>query len=348
MAGEEETSGRPLSILFAGDEENKNYLARLAYGGSCLEKHLGKTWLWSVSRKATRQGLVCTLAVTEIPWSLRRLYHKKGTFCVPSWIRGEVDVSAGVVSLIDNESLRSDLRKVHRNGLTFEVTNEMGCFQRFYHHMYLPYISKAHGNTAFISGYDDLARQFRHCDLLLVKKADEIIAGMMLLYERKGARLLCLGISGGDVRYVQEGAIAALYYYSISYLHDKGYAKVSLGSARAFLKDGVLHYKKKWHPTIGGPIANGLFVDPMFQSPGVKGFLVNNPFVFRDGEGFSGAVFVDAAMPIPEDGLRDICKKHGLAGMTNLFVYRYAGDDVLERVLVNSGIPQPVPARWPT
>ena len=170
ITGEEILSKQKLAIIYIGSEEHKNFLTKLAFGNSYKEDYIGKTWLWSIFKTVKAREHACSLMVAEVPKSSLMLFGKKKCFYIPLWVRGEVDISVDISSLIKSQSLKSDLRRIARNNLHFELTDELTQFHNFYHNMYLPYITKAHGNRAIIIKYDIMKSFFRDCDVLLIKK----------------------------------------------------------------------------------------------------------------------------------------------------------------------------------
>ncbi len=326
IAGEEILSKEQLTIIYIGDEKHKNFLAELAFGNSYKEDYIGKTWLWRIFKIVKAREHACSLMVAEVPKSSLVLFGRKKCFYIPFWVRGKLNTSVDTSSLVKNESLKSDLRRIKKNKLHFEVTNEVTQFDNFYHNMYLPYITKSHGNKALIMKYDLVKRFFGECDLLLVKKNKEHIAGILIAYtyRKNRARLWCLGVKDGNSDYIKVGAIGAILYFSLLYLKEKGYKKVGAGGSRAFLKDGVLRYKKKWgQKIIGAHNKVGFLIKPLSKTAAVEGFFLNNPFIYMHKNRLFGAIFAEAGQPIPKEDFQKFYKDYYLNGMSKLFIYRF-------------------------
>ena len=323
ITGEEILSKQKLSIIYIGSEIHKSFLAKLAFGGSCKEDYVGKTWLWKILKVVKAKRHVCSLMVAEVPKSSLVLFGKKKCFYVPFWVQGEVDISVDISSLIKNESLKSDLRRIRRNKLHFELTNDLSQFHNFYYNMYLPYLTKAHGNRAIIMKYYFVKRQFRKCDLLLIKKEKEYIAGVLLAYSKNGARLWSLGVKDSNPDYIKDGAIGALLYFSVLHLKEKSYKRMHLGGSRAFLKDGVLRYKKKWDQKIVSTSKMGFLIKPLSKTAGIKGFFLNNPFIYVHKDRCNSAIFAEAGQSFSKEDFQKFCKDYYLTGISKLFIYRF-------------------------
>jgi hypothetical protein len=291
LKGEEILSKQQLGIIYAftgGSRENMDFLINLAFGNSCKEHCLGKSWLWNIYR-TKKKGQDCSLMVLEASQSLRRLLGMNCVY-IPGWIFGQVDIADDSL-LFKKKSLKSDLSKIRKNNLRFEVRNEMDQFDNFYHNMYVPYIRKSHDKRAIIHDYDFFLKEFTKCDLVLIKKEQTDIAGCLLYYNEKAPRLLSLGVKDANTAYVDDGAIGALYYFSVKYLKEQGHKKINFGLSRPFLGDGVLRYKKKWGLEIDSADKIGFLIEPIAETTAIKGFLFNNPFVFVEKKEFHGAVF---------------------------------------------------------
>ena len=324
ITGNEAASKQELAIVYTGSEKNKNFLIRLVFDGSCRETYLGKIWLWRIPRMAKERSCDCSLMINEVPKAFRVLFQRKKCFYVPCWISAEVDISAGISSLIKNESLKSDLRRIIKHKLHFEVTNELSRFHYFYYKMHLPHITKVHGNEASITNYAYIKKDFRSCTLLLIKKGEECIAGMLLDCTNKVVRFRSLGVKDGNSDYVKkDGAIGALFYFSIQYLQEKGFKRIDFGGSRAFLKDGGLRYKRKWGPEVIDKREKGFLIRPLSKTTGMKGFLLNNPFIYVDKMRLNGAVFVDADQSLSKEDCSKIYHDYFQKGMAKLVVYRF-------------------------
>jgi len=212
IEGDEISSQKRLAIFYAGHELGKNYLTMLAFGSSYRENYIGKKWVWTVPEIVKKNGHKCSLMVIETLKSFRKMFGKTKCFYIPFWIFGETDVSRGYSSLLNkkNTSLKSDLSKIKRNNLHFELTNKPSMVHDFYYNMYIPYITKIHSNRSEMESYDFVKRELRKGgDLLFIKKEKEYIAGILLTYKNRTAKLNILGVKDGNSNYIKDGAIGA-------------------------------------------------------------------------------------------------------------------------------------------
>jgi len=323
IAGEEASTKEELAVIYAGREKNKNYIAKLAFNGLYNERFISKIWVWKIKSEAKRKDRDCPLLVVEAPKFCRRLFQKENFFYIPSWISGEVDIFADISLICKDGSLKSDLRRIRRNKLAFEVSNNLSQFKEFYFDMYLPYITNSHGDRAIVTGYDSMKEKFKECDLFLVKNGVEFISGGLIAYDKNKVSLWHAGVRDGARDYINDGAVAALYYFSVLYLKERGYKKLNFGMSRPFLKDGVLQYKRKWKIRIIKSPEAGIFIKPLVQTGGVKGFFLNNPFIYLDKENLKAALFIEEGKILSKEDFEKIYKDYSLKGLSKLMVYRF-------------------------
>jgi len=322
LEGSERVSGHPLTVFFAGQFENKNYIADLAFDGSHTETACRKMWLWNVFKLAKERSGDYALVIidVQVPWY--RLFKSPHAFLIPCWIRGEVDLAVASGQFKRSESVKSDLRKIRQNDLQYRVTRDEHEFDHFYHRMYLPYVTRTFGDRAYSMTYAEMMKELDHCELLLVKDDADDVAGMILVYDGAEVRAWSLGVKDGDPAYVKAGALAALYYFSMSHLINKGYQRLHLGATRAFLRDGVLLYKKKWGTRIVGSSRRWFVLNPLRNIIGVKAFLANNPFVFESDGRLNGALFVGQGPSFADDEVHKLQKDCRELGIQSLKIFR--------------------------
>ncbi len=333
ITGNEILSRQKLVILYAGHEVNKNLLVKLAFNSSCEDLYIGRKWLWDIRGIAKKKGYNCSLLVTEVPNFLRRLSEKMKCFYLPSWISGEIDASFEEHAIFNNRNntLMSDLRRIKRNKLYYEVAHELSQLQNFYYNMYLPYITKVHGDRSIIPSYDYVKSEFKRRGssntLLLVKKKEEYIGGVLLLCRKNKTKLWIGGLKNGNLDYVRDGAIGALFHFSVQYLKQKGFTRINFGGSRPFLKDGVLRYKRKWNQKISNRKETGFLVKMVSKTDGAKSFFLNNPFIYEDKTGLNGAIFVASDQSLSKSDFARIYKDYYVDGLSKLVIYQFDKTD---------------------
>lgn len=339
IAGKEVRSEQELTIIYAGDDENRHFFRGLALRDCHREERIGKAWLWNTSKVSRSTDHSQALVVIEIPRSLRVLFRRPMSWFVPSWIHGELDISSDDHRIANTRSLRSDINKIKNSKLSFEVTNDAKDCYDFYYDMHLPLVTRIYRGGAVVMDYEVIKQEMRRCDLVFIRREEERIGGALIRYPKKDkAELWFLGIKNGDPEYIKYGVTAALYYFSILYLREKGVRRIEFGMSRSFLKDGVLQYKRKWGQTLGGISAHGFVVRPLSMSPAVKGFFCNNPFIYLDGTELNGAIFVDEDEQLSTDFFTKTSRRYHLNGLAKLVVFRFGKDDGKTQYVIPSAL----------
>jgi hypothetical protein len=336
LTGDERNSQMPFSILYATNDRNPdsirnmNYLLSLTFDDSFQKHYLGGAWLWKISRVKAKRKKDCALVVVQVRKSHRKLMRSNDWFFIPYWVIGEVDIPRDPTVTRDS-SLKSDFRRIRKHSLKFEVTKDPKRFDDFYHNMYVPQINKAHGRSAYIMSYEYMRSEFQNCELLLVTKQEKYIAGILIAYEKSGPRLWSLGVRDSNPEYIKAGAIGALFYFSMGYLRNKGFKKGNFGLSRAFLRDGVLQYKRKWSQRIVNTTSYVFALKVLSFTSGTKAFLQKNPFIFENGGILNGAIFVDGDKKLTLKDFKKINKQHFHDGLSKLFIYSLQQGDKVEQ-----------------
>ena len=139
IVGSEKASGQELILAFAGLQVNKNYLVGLAFDNSYKEEYIGKKWLWELIKVVKKCKYDPSILIFNVPYSFRIFSQRMRCIYVPCWINGEIDLSSDYSSLFKNKnsSLKSDISKIKKNKLNYEVTHDSSQLYNFYYNMHL-------------------------------------------------------------------------------------------------------------------------------------------------------------------------------------------------------------------
>lgn len=320
LNGHEQTSHQPVSILVFGDGTSRDYLSRLIFGNTHSAPVTERHWIWNVPG-ILKKHPVDMLVVSDTEKHLSRYGVSGDTLFIPDWVHGEIDFSHALARMKSSGHVKSDLRRIRKNGLEYEVTKSSSMFDEFYHRMYTPYISRTYGSLALLMSYERMKEIEDKSELLLIRKGDEYISGQILVYESGKVRCWSIGVRDGDYDYVKLGAQAALYYYEVRYLSEKGYKAMNVGASRPFLKDGVLQFKNKWGMRVTGASKKGMRMKLVRQTPGLMSFLENNPFIRTDSGCPVAVVFLSTEDCSKEDFYHQLHTHYCLPGLETLQLY---------------------------
>ena len=322
LEGEEPKSKTPLSILCSAKEWDRSYLAGLAFGENYRESYIGRSWFWNIRSTAQKAKQEPSMIIVSVKNSRRKFLGMGNWFYIPVWVDGTADLPLKP-EIRKKKTLKSDLQKIKKNAFEFEVVQDREQFDDFYYNMFTPFIRKAHGDSAYILPYEKMKKQCKDekGELLLIKKGHAYIAGMLILYTKNTPRLKSLGIRDGNLAYVKDGVISALYHFSLQYLENKGFSTVSYGFSRGFLRDGVLQYKKKWGHRVDTISVNIFALRVLSFTEATKAFLKNNPFIVEDKGVLDGIAFLDEEKIDSPEKLEQLTKVYAYPGLSRLCCY---------------------------
>jgi hypothetical protein len=346
VEGIERHSRLPLSVLCGLPGQMRNYVLGLMFEDGYRRRPIGWYWLWELPRAIAARP-ECSMILTRTSESQLKRFMRAGRWIhIPEWVFGEVDLPLDARTL---RRVNGDIRRIRKHQLSYEITRDRRSFDDFYYNMYVPYISKTFGNTAYVYSYRHQKRLFHFCDLILIKQEDRVIAGQFIWYDGDDPPFLeSVGIRDGDRQHVQNGAACALYHFAYQYLHEQGYRTVTVGWSKPFLNDGVLQFKRKWGEVITYHRFWGTGLMVASLTPATKSFLCNNPFIFKRDDLLYAAVFVDADKPLTADDLQEIEKDYLHAGLSGLTIYRLPSDDGSASNPAVAELPEHVELRaWP-
>ncbi len=321
ISGKELSNQHELSIAYAGANARyfqiryKNYITRIVFGDCFSEQYIGRVWIWNIRKMIKTVAPECSLAVIEIKF-IESFFKVKNGFKIPRWVEATLDISESIDRIKKRSGeFREMVRRVKKNNYTYEVTRDESDFKNFYYKMHVPFVRYRHGNTGYVINYERYKKLSRHSELLLIKKQDIFVAGWFLRHSKRGVYTDLSGFKDGDYKYVKEGAMGALIYFSLLWLKEKGYSKVSLGGTSPFLKDGILKYKVQ----VGAQIIDSfsvsdksvILIEFLKNTQGLRDFLVNNPFIFYpEKRNRHAAIFVENHQLMSGDDLGEIMKPY--------------------------------------
>jgi hypothetical protein len=320
LDGNETSGGEPLSVLCAAPGQTRRYLTELLFDADARESDLGQHWLWNLCRAgwARRQG--CSLVLIQTDPVVRRLLTRDRWFLIPLWVIGRATLPVPD-TVFKGKSIRTDLRVMDKSGLHGRVTKDPALFDDFYHTMYVPHVTKAHGSSVYVTPYDEIQERLADSELVLIRDGERDVAGMVIVYDEERPRLWCLGVRDGDRQHLKNGALTALYHFSVRHLTEKGFASVNLGLSRAFLNDGVLRYKRKWAQKLVGTAPAKIALRVAAVTPGSTAFLRNNPFIFeKSGKLYAGA-FLAENDPVTASTVPTLKRQYLHDGLSRLILF---------------------------
>ncbi|MFC1645689.1 hypothetical protein ACFL2Y_00725 [Candidatus Omnitrophota bacterium] len=327
--GKDPSGELPFSYAYVGNRPSEQaYFYQMLLLSGFRQHSLGSHFFWEVPAIIRKSNFDCSMIIFEINLFTEIFLYRKYTLKIPCWIDMAIDISQSMEELQKLRKYRQIQRNIQENELDFEVTCNPASFKEYYYDMYLPHMKKRYRDTAVIDSFSHLEPGFSHSEVFFIKQKGVALGGTMLKYCKGGKVLCCLfAVKDGDPKYLELGVMGANYYFPILAMQKKGYKQIIIGGCRPFFRDGLTRYKI----SLGGEIIPHfktmkacIGLVPLKNSPALKNFLVQNPFVFYPtGRKPVRALFVDSSQFEKQKDFKKVfvssnCK--GLKG-TRIFVF---------------------------
>ncbi|ACD89369.1 hypothetical protein Clim_0274 [Chlorobium limicola DSM 245] len=293
ISGMEKESGKPIDVLFIGEEKTKYYITELLYKDIFHEIVLHQKTKLSLFLYCIKQKNILNIVFINAKSDLFKKSNHKNYFSIPEW----VNCTAIIPFDESSESIKSDIRKVRKYRLNYRITDSHEDVIYFYNEMLVPYMHARHSKRAYPIELIKILEKIDkgQCKLLLVEWDNEPVSGVLLILENNKSPILWRnGLKSGNIDYWKMGAIFATYYFASHYLLSLGHKSVNLGNSRCFLSDGVLNYKRKLNISIKSSSKKKILVLPVKITESVISFFKSNPFIYHKNNKSLAAGFFDS------------------------------------------------------
>jgi len=179
------------------------------------------------------------------------------------------------------------MRLMRKYGYTYDVSHCDTDFEMFYRTMYWPTMGKRHADLATLLSLEEAYQYFRHGMLLLIKRDNRCVAGVVCYPEQRVLYAIIMGVLNGDVQLMRkEGAGAAVYYSFIHWANQEGYETADFWGSKPYLT-ALFMYKRKWGVSVGIPsdMPQRIWLKTRRDIPAVRRFLKDNPCITLDDQG---------------------------------------------------------------
>lgn len=281
-----------VTLLIAGRRDVSPFFLDRMYNAEPKATRQGRRLMWRIP---SLENCQVNSVMIEADRCFSRFLSHRGFVAIPEWVLFTMDVSMPVEKIIGacKKREKENLRKIRQYQYVWEVVRDRERLHSFYHKMYLPYIISRFGKLALLASLGYMENLLQKGELLLVKRGAEYVAGSLISTASSIPMLAFMGVKDGRTDYVKQGAISALYYYTILWAKERGYTELDWGHCRPILNDGLFLYKKRWGMRIQrSPRKHGtlyLAIDRL--NPYLEQFFINNPLVYDDRGQLKGLLF---------------------------------------------------------
>jgi hypothetical protein len=167
-------------------------------------------------------------------------------FKVPSWVEQRITLPASAQQLSPGKRTRSYIKRCTEGGYEYHYTQSQEAFDRFYHELYVPYVSTRFRDRVLVTPYEDLNWLFRRGGLFLVTLNQALVAGRVCYVRDETFFAADAGISLAGPNYWKQGGLASLDFYTMQWACERGLNIFNFGGTRSWYSDGVFNYKSLW------------------------------------------------------------------------------------------------------
>jgi hypothetical protein len=287
--------------------------------------YLGRFFFTRVPRILKKKYPACGMILYEPESFLSKQMQNGSGFIIPKWVKMELDISNSLKEMenVKRSGYRNIVRLINKHEFTYARSENPDDFIRFYENMYLPYARYRFAGASSVWKFFEVFPPAAHRELLLIKKKNDDIGGLVIDYKADTATLCFFGVSEYCVEYINHGLLGALYYFAIRTLQSQGYKKIHLGDSRSFINDGVIRFKIRLLATIERSdkfdIKHNIYLSVFQYSPGIKDFLLNNPFIAISSSGEQvGVIWLSNEKELCEEPFKKVFRRMERSGIQHL------------------------------
>jgi hypothetical protein len=243
------SDGLKASVVIAGARPWAEYLPRALLEGPFECTQLGSVPLWQLPRTLRERAPSASLCIARVDRIAARLLFGPGYLRVPELVDLWLEIPEDPGSLYRgkrNSTLRNDLNRAERNGLTCEISHREADLVDFYRRFHVPFVHERFERFAWPHNLPFLHGHFRDGGLVWVTQQGQRVAGCVFGLHGGVATALALGTRGGDYTAVELGAHSAALDALIKHAHHLGCREINFGGSRPLLTNGNLRFKRKW------------------------------------------------------------------------------------------------------
>lgn len=314
-------NGTLVTLLFGEGRGMLPYILNLLYSEEPTRKRLGNAFIFKIKSLIESDDHAVDLVLIATDQIFSRFLPRLGFIVIPEWITFKLDLQKPLLTSNRHCSLYSNIKKIHKHKYRFEMTKDPERFRYFYQQMYLPYKGKKYGETPSAGVLRNLERIFERGGLLLVKRDNEYIAGFLVQMDDKKIYARASGVKDGNIKYVNEGAVAAGYYFIVLWAKNNGYKCVDFGHCRPFINDGLFFHKKTWGMTIEKSnridfAARAVFgIRACHHQQVLLDFLAKNPLIVIDRGRLKGLHIIQQEHALAPGEVQSFLRTHYVPGM---------------------------------
>jgi hypothetical protein len=205
---------------------------------------------------------------------------------LPVWATMRINIDRPTHEIFNKNrnvtNFKDVIRRIRKHNLTYEILSDQASFDFFKERFYMPFMTKRHGDEAFIEDLDEMQNTFKNTSMMAIREDGEIVGMSFIRISNDILYLMRVGLIDGNQEYASHGVIGATYYFGILEGQRTGCKYLDLGGGRPFLTDRLTKYKAGLGAEFVmklDPSKEYLWFGVNEKSIAAREFLQNNPFM---------------------------------------------------------------------
>jgi hypothetical protein len=325
VTGTEKHSGEPLSMFYYGALDRYDYIVGRLFAEHSVERIEEDLWVWTglhMLRRATQSDLV----VADLAWPYYRALPHSRYLHLSSVILHKVPLAENWAVMEEQyrkrKTSKDDLNKMKKAGLSYRTTTERADIEHFYNAMYVPYVTRRHGELVQIESLEDVVKIAQQGALIQIVQGERVLGAGVLYRMDLSMRFLWLGMLDDLDAGLIDAVRAGLYYFSMQFALARGCCELNLMYCVPVLNDGIHRYKRK----LGAHLHNDWKLSEIVLrvrqlTPAVKSFFSRLPLAITDAQRNLSARIMLTEQDISPDKMRRICQDYHCNGLERLKIF---------------------------
>jgi hypothetical protein len=317
------SDGVPASVTLIGDRPSTRYFVNRFLDESTEEESLGVMPAAQFISKINRYCDESDLVVGRIAAPFSRTMSRLSACAAPLMVQPKLSLPLSEErAAAIRKRQRDNVRKIRKNGLSYQISTDPIDCEYFIDHIYLPFVKRRFGGLAGIMPRAKMQRYFRDGGVMWIMRDGERVAGE--LFARMGHRLKSVssGTLEGREDLVEAGALSATYYYMTEWASEEGFTLLDWGGCDPTLASGVLTTKKRWGADLHCDSFQRFEILFAWKSfgPKIRAFLNHTPLILHHGKQLVGLGATPSEDPASPKDLQKLANRFWIPGLSRLYI----------------------------
>lgn len=257
VSGTASHNGQPMKVAFMGSWAKGQhntlpfYQHLLFQEDTAVTEDCGECSMMSLRREAEAlAGQVDLIAIDMnqiLAWRPR-----SGDWVIgPIGIRMAIDFHPGenwqdIVHRIGSQT--GNMRLLRKSNFSYRISHDADDFTDFYHALHIPMVKNRYHDFGDILSEDGLRHVFKNGGFLLqiLDKDGQVIAAGLEYLRNHVLYGLLNGVRDGSPNLMKQGALLAIYYFSMQWCLENRIRRFDAGLCPPFTTSGLYQHKRSW------------------------------------------------------------------------------------------------------